>query len=114
MVRWPSKPHLAPPRAVRSLLTSLPTTCRPERVLEGVRGHWRIENRLHYVRDVTLGEDACRVRSGGAPPVRAALRNSVLGILRHHGCTNIAASLRHHAWQPAHVVFRLLGIALTG
>src|SRR3954454_24881187 len=40
-----------------------------KRLLELVRGHWEIENRLHYVRDETLGEDRCRVRTGSAPQV---------------------------------------------
>jgi predicted transposase YbfD/YdcC len=51
------------------------------RLLELVRDHWRIENCLHYVRDVTLGEDACRVRKGNAPQVLAALRNAVVHLL---------------------------------
>ena len=46
-----------------------------------LRDHWQIENGLHYVRDVTLGEDACRVRSGTAPHVLAALRNTVVHLL---------------------------------
>ena len=46
-----------------------------------LRDHWQIENGLHYVRDVTLGEDACRVRSGTAPQVLAALRNTVVHLL---------------------------------
>jgi Transposase DDE domain len=46
-----------------------------------LRDHWQIENGLHYVRDVTLGEDACRVRSGAAPQVLAALRNAVVHLL---------------------------------
>jgi predicted transposase YbfD/YdcC len=46
-----------------------------------LRNHWQIENGLHYVRDVTLGEDACRVRSGTAPQVLAALRNAVIHLL---------------------------------
>ena len=48
------------------------------RLLALVREHWHIENRLHYVRDVTMGEDACRVRKGSAPQVLAALRNAVV------------------------------------
>lgn len=44
-------------------------------LLAWTRGHWSIENRLHHVRDVTFGEDACRVRSGAAPQVLAAIRN---------------------------------------
>lgn len=46
-----------------------------------LRDHWRIENSLHHVRDVTLGEDACRVRSGTAPQVLAGLRNAVVHLL---------------------------------
>ncbi len=49
-----------------------------EALLEYLRNHWRIENELHYVRDVTLGEDACRVRSGDAPEALAAIRNAVI------------------------------------
>jgi predicted transposase YbfD/YdcC len=51
------------------------------RLLSLLRDHWRIENCLHYVRDVTLGEDACRVRRGSAPQVLAALRNTVVHLL---------------------------------
>jgi predicted transposase YbfD/YdcC len=50
-------------------------------LLQIVRDHWKIENELHYVRDVTLGEDLCRVRSGTAPQVLAALRNAVVHLL---------------------------------
>ena len=53
-----------------------------------VRGHWGIENRLHYVRDVTLGEDACRVRKGAAPEVLAARRNAVVHLLADVGATS--------------------------
>jgi hypothetical protein len=62
------------------------TSLRPERadakrLLGLVREHWRVENCLHWVRDVTLGEDACRVRKGSAPQVLAALRNAVVHLL---------------------------------
>lgn len=62
------------------------TSLSPERadaktLLELNRGHWPIENGLHYVRDVTLGEDACRVRSGATPQVLAAFRNVVVYLL---------------------------------
>ncbi len=46
------------------------------------RGHWTIENRTHYVRDVTMGEDACQIHTGKAPHALAALRNGILGLLR--------------------------------
>jgi predicted transposase YbfD/YdcC len=58
------------------------------------RGHWGIENKLHYVRDVTYGEDTSRVRTGNAPRAMASLRNLVIASLRADGWTNIASGLR--------------------
>jgi len=55
----------------------------PERLLELARTHWAIENRLHYVRDVTFNEDRCRVRSGAR--ALAAIRNLVLYLIRSAG-----------------------------
>ena len=72
----------------------------PERLLELSRGHWEIENRLHGVRDVTLGEDACRVRSGSAPQVLAALRNAVVHLLEGVEAASKAAALRRFAIYP--------------
>jgi predicted transposase YbfD/YdcC len=60
------------------------------------RGHWTIENRVHHVRDVTMGEDANQMRVGNAPQVLAAVRNAVLNLLRCKGWTNIADGLRHY------------------
>lgn len=94
---------------VRYAVTSLGPGVGPGRLLALVRGHWAIENQLHWVRDVSFGEDACRVRMGAAPQVLAALRNVVLGLLRRHGATNIAAALRHNGWQPR-AVLHLLGV----
>jgi predicted transposase YbfD/YdcC len=83
------------------LVTSLPRgRADAGRLLELNRGHWSIENRLHYVRDVTMGEDACRVRSGAAPQALAAIRNLVVGLLRRAGHANIAAAIRSLAWCP--------------
>jgi predicted transposase YbfD/YdcC len=55
------------------------------RLLALSRDHWSIENRLHYVRDVTCREDKCRTRARAAPQVLAALRNTVLTIIRRSG-----------------------------
>lgn len=96
-------------RQVRYLITSQNPSVTAATLLRHVRGHWGIENRLHYVRDVTLGEDASQVRSGAAPQVLAALRNTILALLRQAGCTNIAAALRHLAWQPGAALL-LLGL----
>jgi predicted transposase YbfD/YdcC len=66
-----------------------------------LRQHWRIENGLHYIRDVSFGEDASQVRTGTAPRTMAALRNLAIGALRLAGATNIAAATRHHHANPA-------------
>lgn len=57
-----------------------PMQASAARLLELVRRHWRVENRLHWRRDVTLGEDHCQVRKGEAPLVLAALNNVVLAL----------------------------------
>jgi predicted transposase YbfD/YdcC len=84
---------------VRYAITNLGEEAGPEQLLGHIRGHWAIENRLHYVRDVTFGEDASQVRKGSAPQVMAALRNAVISILRQDGWENIAAGLRHYGWN---------------
>lgn len=68
------------------------------------RGHWGIENRLHWVRDVTMGEDDNRTRVGSGPQVLAALRNATISHLRIIGSTNIAAALRRNAAQVREVL----------
>jgi predicted transposase YbfD/YdcC len=94
-------------------LTSLPPEQADAARLEQLwRGHWQIENGLHYVRDVTLGEDACQVRSGHAPANLAACRNAALNLLRRHGVTNVAAALRRHAMYPAQAL-ALMGLHLA-
>lgn len=79
-------------------------TAPPATLAAWVKGHWSIENRLHHVRDVTYGEDGSQVRTGRAPHVMASLRNTVIGILRLAGWTNIAAALRHHARNPERAI----------
>ncbi len=69
-------------------------------LLELVRHHWHIENKSHWVRDVTFDEDRSQVRSGNIPQVMAALRNTVIGLMRCAGETNIAAACRRFAAQP--------------
>jgi predicted transposase YbfD/YdcC len=82
-------------------ITSLPPEeASAARLLRLVRAHWSIENQVHYVRDATCGEDACRVRTGSAPEVLAGMRNAALTVLRASGESNIAAALRHLAAVP--------------
>ena len=65
-----------------------------KRLLGLTRDHWGIENKLHYVRDVTLGEDGCRVRKGSAPQVLAAVRNAVIHLLAGVEASSRAAAIR--------------------
>jgi predicted transposase YbfD/YdcC len=65
-----------------------------------LRGHWQIENTLHWVRDVTFGEDHSAVRTGAGPQVMAALRNTAINVSRLAGHSNIAAAQRHYSWTP--------------
>lgn len=82
-------------------VTSLtPQKADAARLLFLVRGHWRIENRLHWVRDVTFDEDRSTVRCGSTPQVMAALRNTAIALARLAGHTNIAAACRHYAARP--------------
>ena len=72
----------------------------PATLAAWVRSHWEIENRLHWVRDVTYLEDKSLVRTGNAPRVMASLRSLAISVLRLNGHTNIAAANRHHARDP--------------
>lgn len=91
-------------------ITSLtPDHAGPAHIAAYLRGHWQIENRLHWVRDMTYGEDASRLRTGTAPRAMATLRNLAISALRTAGHTNIAAGLRHMARNPTRPL-QLLGI----
>ena len=83
----------------------------PARLADLLRGHWPIENGLHWVRDVTFTEDASQVRSGTAPQVMACLRNLAIGGAVPGGPVNLAAALRFHSRDP-HRPLATLGISL--
>jgi predicted transposase YbfD/YdcC len=83
-------------------ITSLdPERATPAQLLRLWREHWHVENRLHWVRDVTFDEDRSQVRAGHAPQVMAALRNVAISALRLCGAENIAAACRRYAARPA-------------
>lgn len=75
-----------------------------ERLLALCRGHWAIENRLYCVRDTTLAEDACRVRTPAVAHTLAALRNTALTLLRRQGFSNIVQGLEHFAEHRSHTI----------
>jgi predicted transposase YbfD/YdcC len=82
-------------------VTSLPRErADATRLLGIVRDHWGIENKVFYVRDQTMGEDASRVRKRSAPVVLATMRNAVLGVLRVMGVKNRAAQFRTFCANP--------------
>jgi predicted transposase YbfD/YdcC len=85
-------------------------TASPAQLAGWLRGHWRIENRLHWVHDVTFGEDASTARTGSLPRVMASLRNLAVGALRLAGHPNLAAALRHTGRGPARPL-AVLGLA---
>jgi predicted transposase YbfD/YdcC len=83
-------------------ITSLaPAAASAAHLLALWREHWCIENRSHWVRDVTFDEDRATVRAGRIPQALAAFRNAVIGLHRAFGATNIAAACRRHAADPA-------------
>jgi predicted transposase YbfD/YdcC len=100
-------------RTVRAYaITSLAfAQASPARLADLLRGHWAIENGLHWVRDVTFAEDGSQVRTGAAPQVMACLRNLVIGALSRAGPVNLAAALRHHSRDPRRPL-ATLGISL--
>lgn len=90
-------------------------TSRPAEVSDAARlaalkrGHWQVENALHYVKDVTLGEDASQTHVGNGADVLAMVRNTAISLIRRAGYRNIAAQLRRHSGCP-HEALALLGI----
>lgn len=105
---WRERGH--PKRAIHYGITSLSPACgTPERLLRLKRGHWQIENRLHWRKDVTFGEDASLIHAGQGPLVMAALRDAVVSLLHHHGIWQVAASLRAYSQHPEQAIALVLG-----
>jgi predicted transposase YbfD/YdcC len=91
-------------------ITNLPRKkANAQRLLELNRKHWHIENRLHYRRDVTLGEDAVQVRIKGAPAVLAALNGGILALSDFLGIKNLPKQMIHYCAKPQEVLQLLLG-----
>jgi predicted transposase YbfD/YdcC len=92
------------------IITSLDAREASPALIAGyVRGHWTIENKVHWVRDVTLREDSSRVRTGPKPRIMATLRNLAIGLIRQAGYTKIAATLRKIKHDPA-LLIAILGL----
>jgi predicted transposase YbfD/YdcC len=97
---------------IRYGITSLPADVSDAAHLAALkRGHWQVENALHYVKDVTLGEDASQTHVGRSADVLAMVRNIAISVLRRAGYRTIAARLRHNSGCP-HDALALIGIQL--
>jgi predicted transposase YbfD/YdcC len=82
-------------------ITSLsPRQASPADLLRFARQHWTIENKLHWVKDVTLDEDRSQLRKGRTHQLMAFFRNLALSLLRAVGWQNIASALRFYAARP--------------
>lgn len=100
-------------QTVYGISSLMPHQASAARLLELVRRHWAIENRLHWRRDVTLREDQCQVRKRNAPQVLAALNNVVLSVLDFLDVRNVAQQMRWFDAHPEQLVPLLLGSLLT-
>lgn len=81
----------------------------PEHLATYVRGHWSIENKIHWVRDVTFREDASQVKTASRFRVMATFRNLVIGLIRQAGYTKIASTIRKIRNSP-HALLTILGL----
>lgn len=91
-------------RVVFGITSLAPERADAKRLAAIVRGHWGIENRLHWVRDVNFGEDASRIRTGHAPQVMAIFRNVAISLLGLLGYDSPIEGLRHFAWNSAEAI----------
>jgi predicted transposase YbfD/YdcC len=98
--------------AVLGVTTLTPTNSTPAHVATYIRGHWGIENRSHYVRDVTYREDASQVRRADKPRVMATLRNIAISLIRLAGHTTIAPTTRTLRYNPDQLA-AVLGLHLN-
>lgn len=97
-------------QATRYLVTSLPAEeASIQRLMALRRGHWKIENSLHYVKDVTLGEDCSLIHVGAGGAVMSALRSTAVSLLHRVGQYRIASALRANSHRPEQVLI-LMGL----
>src|SRR5450830_1239377 len=94
---------------VYAICTLSAAQTQPRELARWLRDHPGIDNRLHWVRDVTLGEDLHQARTGSGPHALAVCRNLLISLLRLSGHTNIASALRHHAGHPDHAIALVAG-----
>lgn len=85
-------------------ITDLPAEqAGPDEIASWARDHWKIENSVHWIRDVVFGEDARKIRTRNTPAVMATLGDIVRGTLRTAGWANTASARRAHT-APARIL----------
>ena len=89
--------------------TLSPDQASPKELLELIRGHWGIENSLHWIRDTTYDEDRSQVRTDNGPRVMAALRNFAISLLRLLGVKKITQTIRTLAYSHRECL-RVIGL----
>jgi predicted transposase YbfD/YdcC len=100
----PGKANAWRTETVYAIVTLPAEQATPAELATWIRNHWFIENRLHWVRDVTLGEDLHQARTGHGPHVLAILRNLVISVLRLADHDNIARALRRYSRHTDHAI----------
>ncbi|GLI03353.1 hypothetical protein Pa4123_86310 [Phytohabitans aurantiacus] len=101
-------------RETAYLIVTLPAgQAQPDQLGDWARREWQIENRLHWVRDVTFAEDAHQARTGNGPAVAAVLRNTAIGYHRSNGETNIARATRRANRRPHDLINAVTSIQRT-
>lgn len=77
------------------LITSIyPEEAGPEDILAIDRGHWTVEA-MHYIRDVSMGEDQSQARTGNGPQALAVLRSAAVSLIRGWGLATVPQGQRH-------------------
>jgi len=108
-VAWNLDGELLRQETVYAITSLTPDAADAKRLLDMNRGHWSIENRLHWVRDVTFDEDRSQVRTGAGPRAMASLRNLAISVFRINDIGNIAKALRSFGRKPEDAI-ALLGL----
>ncbi len=93
--------------AVYGITSQSQDKASPEKILKQNRGHWSIENKIHWVLDVTFDEDRSQIRNLNGPMVMTCLRRFAISFLRIHGKKNIAEAFRN-LWAKPHLAFNML------
>jgi predicted transposase YbfD/YdcC len=107
--RRATHPYKCTQQIVYGITSLTPAQASPFQLLNILRTHWSIENRLHYRRDVTLQEDHSQVRTSGAPLALAALNGAVLALMDWLHTVNVPSQMRRFCARPQEALSLLLG-----